>query len=94
MDKVGHFFSAYSLTNINSDLLKNCSQSRIASPIMTFSYLASIEVMDGFSEGWGFSISDLLFDLAGIMAASFYMMMYNLNFLFIKQNGLIKGQNY
>lgn len=71
MDKVGHFFSAYSLTNFNSDLLKNCSQSRIASPIMTFSYLASIEVMDGFSEGWGFSISDLLFDLAGIMAASF-----------------------
>lgn len=71
MDKVGHFFSAYTLTNLNNDLLKNCTQSRIATPIITFTYLASVEVMDGFSEGWGFSISDLLLDVAGIMAATF-----------------------
>ena len=71
MDKVGHFFSAYSLTNLNNDLLENCTQSKISSPIITFTYLASIEIMDGFSEGWGFSISDLLLNVAGIMAATF-----------------------
>jgi len=29
MDKVGHFLAAYSLTNLNSDLFKNCTQSRM-----------------------------------------------------------------
>jgi uncharacterized protein YfiM (DUF2279 family) len=71
MDKIGHFFSAYTLTNLNNDILINCVQSNVASNIITFTYLASIEVMDGFSEGWGFSINDLLLDVAGIMAATF-----------------------
>mgnify|MGYP000868868413 FL=1 len=69
MDKIGHFFSANILTKLNKDLLGDCRQSKVLAPLITFGYMTSIEIMDGYSEGWGFSISDMLTNIAGIMTA-------------------------
>lgn len=72
MDKIGHVVTAYQV----SDYLENWyhwsgmsqSKSMKYSAITSFSFLAIVEVMDGFSQGWGFSWFDMVSNGLGVGA--------------------------
>jgi uncharacterized protein YfiM (DUF2279 family) len=69
MDKAGHVFSAYQLTSVSSHMLQGCGVSKrkasVSSAITSFVVMSSIEVMDGFSAGYGASVSDLAANAIG-----------------------------
>jgi hypothetical protein len=74
MDKLGHFYSAFQLTSISSATLQWSGvakkKSDVAGAITSFAVMSSIEVLDGFSSGYGASASDLLANAAG---SGFYL---------------------
>jgi len=74
MDKLGHFYSAFQLSSIGSRTLQwsgaSKKKSDIAGAITSFGIMSSIEVLDGFSAGFGASASDLL---ANAIGAGFYI---------------------
>ena len=62
MDKVGHFTTSYYLSRMGIDMMgwsgvKN-NKSNLYGAAASFLFLTGIEVLDGFSQGWGFSWSD------------------------------------
>ncbi len=62
MDKAGHAFTAYELTlhtNRIHTWASGKKQNWVGS-VYALGYLTTLELMDGFSEGWGFSIYDCL----------------------------------
>jgi uncharacterized protein YfiM (DUF2279 family) len=71
MDKVGHLCTAY----IMSDLMYNTGQwagkPKAKAAWIAFStsmlYLSTIEMFDGFSDGWGFSIGDMVANTSGCL---------------------------
>jgi hypothetical protein len=70
MDKAGHFLSAY---QINRGLHQSFmwagadeKSSLLWSSAISWSFLAGIELMDGYSEGWGFSWTDFGANTLGI----------------------------
>ena len=73
MDKMGHFYSAFQLSSISSRTLQwsgvSKRKSDLASTITSFAIMSSIEVLDGFSAGYGASVSDLA---ANALGAGFY----------------------
>ncbi len=74
MDKVGHFYSAFQLSSIGSHTLQwsgvSKKKSDLAGAITSFAVMSSIEVLDGFSAGYGASASDLA---ANAIGAGFYL---------------------
>jgi hypothetical protein len=70
MDKTGHSVSTYQIaSNIQRIHLWTGMKPKAArwlSSGLSFGYLATVEVMDGFSQGWGFSLYDFGFNTAGI----------------------------
>lgn len=74
VDKAGHFYSAFQLSSIGSHSLQwsgvSKKKSDLAGSITSFAVMSSIEVLDGFSEGYGASASDLL---ANALGAGFYI---------------------
>lgn len=72
MDKFGHGFTAYSMSkSINSaHRWASGKQQLWVGPTYAFTYLLTLEIMDGYSSGWGFSIPDVL---ANSLGASFFM---------------------
>lgn len=74
MDKIGHMSSAYYLSRWNSLVLKSAGvdskKAAVAGTLTAWGFLLGIEVMDGFSAGWGFSVHDVAFNTIG--AAAFY----------------------
>ena len=69
MDKVGHAATAYQISN-NLYKLNRWSGIKEKRSIwfaagLGYSYQLAVEVMDGFSSGWGFSNYDLLFNTVG-----------------------------
>ncbi len=74
MDKMGHFYSAFQLTSISARTLQwsgvNKKKSDLIGTITSFAVMSSIEVLDGFSSGYGASASDLV---ANAMGAGFYL---------------------
>lgn len=74
MDKLGHATSSFSLTQANTELYclagLNDRQALAWGSISPFIYMLSIELMDGFSKGWGFSWGDLGSNTAGILLYS------------------------
>jgi hypothetical protein len=86
MDKAGHVYSNYQLSLFGYNACKwanySDKQSMIYSSISVFAYFTSIEIMDGFSTGWGFSASDLLANASGI--SLFAMQQHFLKDQFIK----------
>jgi len=69
MDKVGHATSAYNIAAGQYDIMRwsgvdNKHASLIAG-ISALGYMSVIEVLDGFSEKWGFSTGDMLANLSG-----------------------------
>lgn len=69
MDKMGHAFSAYALGKIGMNTLRWAGASkksqRYYGATIGFIFLSAVEVMDGFSEEWGFSPSDIIANAAG-----------------------------
>lgn len=69
MDKAGHVFSAYHLSNYTSEALRWSGVSdkdRILYGAATgFLFLSAIEVLDGYSSNWGASAGDLIANATG-----------------------------
>jgi uncharacterized protein YfiM (DUF2279 family) len=69
LDKAGHFFSSYYLSALPAAALRNCNMRRRKSTlygaITGFLLTIPIEVMDGFSDGYGASPGDAIADAAG-----------------------------
>jgi hypothetical protein len=69
MDKLGHTMSAYKLTQTISNAYEWCGlnpqKSRLLSASIAIGYMSTIEIMDGFSSDWGFSLSDAGANLIG-----------------------------
>jgi len=74
MDKMGHIYSAFQLSSIGSQALQwsgvSKKKSDLAGAITSFAVMSSIEVLDGFSAGYGASASDLL---ANALGSGFYL---------------------
>jgi uncharacterized protein YfiM (DUF2279 family) len=74
MDKMGHLYSAFQLSSISSRTLQwsgvSKRKSDLAGTITSFAIMSSIEVLDGFSAGYGASASDLA---ANALGAGFYL---------------------
>ncbi|HMT28694.1 MAG TPA: DUF2279 domain-containing protein [Bacteroidia bacterium] len=73
MDKVGHFGSAYYLGKWGIDLFQWTGMKRKKAIWMGgsvgFVFLTTIEVLDGFSEQWGFSTGDMIANTTGSLLA-------------------------
>lgn len=74
MDKFGHVFSSYQLGRVGANVLKWAGLSKkdqlIFGSTLGFGFLTAVEVMDGFSEEWGFSWTDMV---ANTVGAGFYV---------------------
>lgn len=71
MDKVGHVFSTYHLSNQSANLFKWSGMSQRKSSIYGattgFAFVSAIEIFDGFSEEWGASTGDLAANATGTL---------------------------
>lgn len=71
MDKIGHMTTSYFCGKIGYDLMRytglNEKKSNIYGGGIGLVYLTMVEVFDGFSEEWGFSGYDYLFNSAGTL---------------------------
>jgi uncharacterized protein YfiM (DUF2279 family) len=69
VDKVGHFYSTFQLSSIQSEMLQWSSVSKRKSDLYGtlsgFVMISSIEILDGFSAGYGASATDLLANALG-----------------------------
>ncbi len=71
MDKVGHATTAYNIAAIQSDIFHWAGVKAVpAAAIGTFTalgFMTMIEILDGRSAKWGFSIGDMLANLSGCL---------------------------
>lgn len=69
VDKVGHAVTAYNISTIQHDILRwsgvKPNQAILGGAITSLAFLSIVEVLDGFSKGWGFSGGDMLANLSG-----------------------------
>ena len=69
MDKVGHAFSTYHLGSFGADALKWSGASRknqlIYGSTLGLAFMTVVEVFDGYSTNWGFSLGDEAANIAG-----------------------------
>ena len=69
MDKAGHLFSAYTTAGWGNGLIcwsgASRNTARWVGGTIGFTFLTGVEVLDGFSEGWGFSGWDMAANVAG-----------------------------
>ncbi len=69
MDKLGHVASTYHLSRLSAGsfrLAGACSRrSALYGALSGTAFLTAVEVLDGFSEAWGFSLSDMGANLTG-----------------------------
>lgn len=68
MDKMGHAFTGYLITNELNRVHYWAAGKRQpwVGAVYAMSYLSTLELMDGFSSGWGFSWSDMLANGVGV----------------------------
>jgi hypothetical protein len=68
MDKLGHAFTGYLITNELNRVHYWAAGKRQpwVGALYAMSYLSALEIMDGFSSGWGFSGSDMLANGVGV----------------------------
>ncbi len=63
LDKVGHVYSGYHLGRLGSESLRWSGASQkdqlIYGAVLGLGFLTAVEILDGFSEEWGFSWSDI-----------------------------------
>lgn len=69
MDKLGHVFSSYQLGRVGAQTLNWAGVSKrdqlLYGSTLGLGFLTAVEVMDGFSEEWGFSWSDMAANTIG-----------------------------
>nr|WP_223267263.1 DUF2279 domain-containing protein [Polaribacter sp. IC073] len=69
MDKAGHFMTSYYLGKIGMDVLDWTGVSKrnqlIYGATLGFTFLTTVEVLDGFSKEWGASPGDIIANAAG-----------------------------
>ena len=69
MDKLGHVFSAYQLGKLGAKSLRwsgvNEKNQLLYGATLGFSFLTAVEVLDGFSNEWGFSWGDFTANTTG-----------------------------
>ncbi|SDI20146.1 DUF2279 domain-containing protein [Winogradskyella thalassocola] len=69
MDKLGHAFSSYQLGRLGANTLNWAGVSKkdqlLYGSTLGLGFLTAVEIMDGFSEEWGFSWSDMAANTAG-----------------------------
>lgn len=69
MDKLGHVFTSYQLGKHGAQLLNWSGVSKqdqlVYGATLGFTFLTAVEVLDGYSEEWGFSWGDILANGAG-----------------------------
>lgn len=69
VDKIGHFYTAYQLSRISSDVLSWTGTKRKKAILYGtgtgFLFQSTIEVFDGFSSEWGFSVGDMAANTLG-----------------------------
>jgi len=69
MDKMGHVFSSYQLGRLGANTLNWAGVGKkdqlIYGSTVGLGFLTAVEVLDGFSEEWGFSWSDMAANVAG-----------------------------
>ncbi|MFI1745863.1 DUF2279 domain-containing protein [Thalassobellus sediminis] len=69
MDKMGHVFTSYQLGKHGAQLLEWSGVSEknqlIYGATLGFTFLTAVEVLDGYSEEWGFSWGDVLANASG-----------------------------
>ncbi len=70
VDKTGHFYAAFQLSNIGATALRwtglNKKKSDRFGSLAGFLMISSVEIFDGYSTGYGASASDLLANAAGV----------------------------
>lgn len=88
MDKVGHVWSTYNSSRLMMDAFDWAGYSKkqklLFGGTIGFAYLLGIEVMDGFSSGWGFSGGDVLANTIGTGFAISQEALWNKQHVFIK----------
>ncbi len=74
LDKLGHITSAYNISNASYKMFRwaglDNKRSALYGSITSTLFMTSIEVLDGFSKEWGFSVSDQAANMVG--AGMFY----------------------
>ncbi len=69
MDKFGHIFSSYYIGKMGMDALAWAGETKknqlLYGATLGFVFLTTIEVLDGFSEEWGFSTGDVMANALG-----------------------------
>lgn len=69
MDKYGHAFTTYQTGRLMMDAMQwagyNRKQQLLIGGLSGFAYMTAIEVMDGYSSGWGFSWGDMAANALG-----------------------------
>ncbi len=70
IDKLGHFYTSYYLNNILSSGFEwsgvEKNKSLLYGSGLSFIFISTIEIFDGFSEKWGASWSDIIVNTGGI----------------------------
>ncbi len=88
MDKLGHFWTTYNSARLMHDAFEWAGNSKMKSIIygglVGFTYMACIEMMDGYSIGWGFSYGDMIANTAGTGFAMGQTALWNEQRLFFK----------
>jgi len=81
MDKTGHFMTSWAIGYYYIDLMRLSGFNRKTSiwtgGFMGSFYLAGIEVLDGFSSAWGFSLTDFAANTAGSFAVIIQELAWN-----------------
>lgn len=81
MDKVGHAWTAYQQSKMVNELLiwagHNKKTRSIVTALAGFCFQAPLEVLDGFTEKWGASITDLVANASGSLLAAFNVWAFN-----------------
>jgi len=69
MDKAGHVLSSYYVGKMGMNVLDWAGESKknqlIYGATLGFAFLSTVEILDGFSEEWGFSIGDVISNATG-----------------------------
>ncbi len=88
IDKAGHVFSAYYLGLVGMEALNwagvNKTKSTWIGGALGFVFLSSIEVFDGFSQGWGFSNGDMIANASGYLLATGQQQLFNKQITMLK----------
>ena len=88
MDKVGHGTSTYQAQRFTNSWFKwagyNSKKASIYSGVLSLGFLTSVELMDGFSGGWGFSGSDMIANVSGVSLFSVQEYFFERQFIQLK----------